>query len=532
MRSSLDRFSAAPLPAIEAGWRLEELTPPSALFVANGLRLGCGGELYVAQAFGSRISALDIETSQARTVYDGEGPAFAPDDLAFDSIGNMFVTDVMGGQVCVAGSNGIMEVLRGDLPSANGITVYQDRLFIDECRHHGRLIELSRGGELLDVLAEDLPGPNALAVGPDGHHYFPVIDQNQIWRVPLNGGQPEIFASDLGVPLAVKFTSKGDLITVQGMTGDVLKFDVRTGARTRLAALRPGLDNLEITPDDRIFVSHFIDAGIAEITADGREIPLSPPGIVGPYGLDLADDGTLWASDGIAIIAMLPGEQCRRVGQIVDGEFPGWVNSLAVMGDGRLVVVTSAGSAVAYDPQTHEMMVLADGLDQPTDVAVGDDGSIYVVEAGSGSLARIANGELQRVATDLGRPGGVATDGKTCFVSDADGGRVYRVDGGSTILVEGLVQPEGLTVSGGTLWVLDAGTGRLHAHNLANGETRIVASNLPIGSPRGGKPRILPGMGAILPGPLRPFAGIAGAPDGTLIIGANGSGAFLALRPM
>lgn len=532
MTAIANRFLAAVSPAIEAGWRLDELTPPSTLFVANGMRLSKGGELFVAQAFGSRISALDLSSGDARTVCDGDGPVCAPDDLAFDEAGNMYVTDVMKAQVCVGRPNGVMEILRGDLPSANGITMYQDRLFIDECRHHGRLIELSRSGEILNELAGNLPDPNALAVGPDGYLYFPVLFENEIWRVPLEGGATEVFASDLGTPLAVKFTSKGELITVQGRTGDVLKFDVRSGARTRLAALRPGLDNLEIAPDDRIFVSHFIDAGVAEVTADGRELPISPPGIVGPYGMDYAADGTLWASDGIAILAMRPGQPCERVGQIMDGEFPGWVNSVAALPDGTLAVATSGGSVISYHPHTHAMAVLAEGLDQPTDLAVTDSGGIVVVEAGAGAVTSIANGITKRVAHGLGRPAGVAVHKDVIFVSDADNGCVFRIDGGVTTLIDGLVQPEGMVVARNTLWVLDAGSGNLVAHDFSNQETRVVATSLPIGAPRGGRARILPGMPGVLPGPLRPFAGLAADSDGTMYIGANGSGAFLAARPV
>lgn len=526
-----NRFQAAASPAIEAGWRLDELTPPSPLFVANGMRLGKSGELYVAQAFGSRISALNLSSGAARTVYDGDGPVCAPDDLVFDEAGNMYVTDVMKAQVCVGRPNGVMEILCGDIPSANGITMYRDRLFVDECRHGGRLIELSHDGELLNVLAENLPAPNALAVGPDGYHYFPVLDENAIWRVPLEGGAAEVFASDLGMPLAVKFTSKGELITVQGRTGEVLKFDVRSGARTRLAALRPGLDNLEIGPDDRIFVSHFIDAGVAEVTADGRELPISPPGIVGPYGMDYAEDGTLWASDGIAILAMRPGQPCERVGQIMDGEFPGWVNSVAALPDGNLAVATSGGTVLSYHPYTHATTVLAEGLDQPADLAVTDSGEIVVVEAGSGAITSIANGIAKRIAEGLGRPAGVAVHKDIIFVSDAANGRVYRIDGGVTTVMDGLVQPEGVVVARNTLWVLDAGTGNLLAYDLSSEETRVVATSLPIGAPRGGRARILPGMPGVLPGPLRPFAGLAAGSDGTLYIGANGSGAFLAARP-
>ena len=54
----------------------------------------------------------------------------------------------MDGRVSVLETSGRARVLRDDIPSANGITVHQGRLFIGECREGGRLLELDlNGGE-------------------------------------------------------------------------------------------------------------------------------------------------------------------------------------------------------------------------------------------------------------------------------------------------------------------------------------------------------------------------------------------------
>ena len=73
----------------------------------------------------------------------------------------------------------------------------------------GRLFELFADGRAPRLIASNLPLPNALNVGPDGNIYFPAIGANEIWRVPLEGGTPEVFATDMAVPTAVKFDSKG-----------------------------------------------------------------------------------------------------------------------------------------------------------------------------------------------------------------------------------------------------------------------------------------------------------------------------------
>ena len=114
----------------------------------------------------------------------------------------------MDGRVSVRGADGTTRVLRGDVPSANGITVHQGRLFIGECREGGRLLEFDLAGGEPRVLLENVPSPNAMEVGPDGLLYFPVMGANEIWRIGLGRRCAEIVASGLGVPDSVKFDAR------------------------------------------------------------------------------------------------------------------------------------------------------------------------------------------------------------------------------------------------------------------------------------------------------------------------------------
>jgi sugar lactone lactonase YvrE len=96
------RFSAGIAPRLTEGWHLERLTPPSRLFGANGLRTGPDGRIYIAQVTGSQISALDVETGRLQTISPKGGDIVAPDDVAFDSRGNLYATEVMDTLGCYA----------------------------------------------------------------------------------------------------------------------------------------------------------------------------------------------------------------------------------------------------------------------------------------------------------------------------------------------------------------------------------------------------------------------------------------------
>lgn len=73
---------------------------------------------------------------------------------------------------------------------------------------------------------------------------------------------------------------------------------------------------------------------------------------------------------------------------------------------------------------------------------------------------------------------------------------------------------------------------RLTAISLTTGERRIDAEDLPVGPPPGVVPRTEPALFAAgMPGLARRFAGLAAAPDGTLVLSANGEGTVLRLTP-
>jgi len=137
-------------------------------------------------------------------------------------------------------------ILRDDLPAANGIIIHQDRLSIDENRPNGRLVELDLSARMIRTLAENLPFPNALEVGPDGLLYFPVMAANEIWRINPNGDESERVVVALRKPDAVKFDSNGGIVSTQLETGQVLRIDPQdrpegSAGATRAAARQPAI---------------------------------------------------------------------------------------------------------------------------------------------------------------------------------------------------------------------------------------------------------------------------------------------------
>ncbi|ORW10015.1 SMP-30/gluconolactonase/LRE family protein [Mycobacterium kyorinense] len=521
------RYPAGSPVRLADGWRMERLTPPSRLFGANGLRTGPDGRVYIAQVTGSQISALDIDTGQLETVSPKGGDIVAPDDVAFDPRGNLYATEVMDGRVSVRNPDGETRVLRDDVPSANGITVHDGRLFIGECREGGRLLELDVDGGAPRVLLENVPSPNAMEVGPDGLLYFPVMGANEIWRVDLDGGEPQRVASGLGVPDSVKFDSDGYIVSTQVHSGQVLRIDPRTGGQTVLASLNPGLDNLTFV-GKRLFVSNFTGE-ITEIL-DGATRTVLPGGLNWPLDLAVGADGNLYVADGTYFYVLRPDRTLQTVGMLFTPGYPGFLRGLVPAGPGEFVVTTSGGQVSRYRPGDSESTVLADGFDQLYGVTTSGD-TVVVAELGTGRVLSIRAGQVEVIAAGLHDPVGVAIgpDGG-CLVSESGAGRVVMLSGPRVeTVLDGLQRPQGVLVLDRQMYVVDAGAKELVEFDFATGARRTIAVELPVGAPPGVVPKPLKGMPPFS-GPQGPFAGIAAGPDGTLYVSADGDGSVLALH--
>jgi sugar lactone lactonase YvrE len=367
-----------------------------------------------------------------------------------------------------------------------------------------------------------------MEVGPDGLLYFPVMTANEIWRVDPDGGEAQRVTGDLGVPDSVKFDHDGFIVSTQVASGQVLRIDPRTGDKTVLAQLSPGLDNLTFVRD-RLFVSNFTGE-ITEISPDGATQSVLAGGLNWPMDLAVGHDGQLYIADGTYFYVALPDGSLHTAGMLFSPGYPGFVRGVAASGPGEFVVTTSGGQVARYRPEASESNVLADGFDQLYGVALSPGGVVFA-ELGTGRVLSLQSGGIAVLATDLRAPVGVAinADG-ACLVAESGAGRVVRLNGSRVdIVVADLQRPQGILVRGGVLYVVDAGAKELIAFDLTTNLRQTIASGLPVGPPPGVTPKPLLGMPPFS-GPQGPFAGITATADGTLYLSADGDGSVLALR--
>jgi sugar lactone lactonase YvrE len=484
----------------------------------------------VAQVAGSAVTAIDPDSGEAKIVSAIDGPITAPDDIAFDSAGNMYSTELTIGRVSMLTPSGKYRVIDDEMPVANPITVHEDRLFAGECRMGGRIFELNRNGGARRTVMDNVPMPNAFEIGPDGRLYIPIMATNEIWRVDPAGGAHEVVAGDLGVPDSVKFDSKGRIVSTQVASGQVLRINPQTGKREILAQLSPGLDNCTFV-GERLFVSS-ITGQVSEILAGGEVRPLVESGLQWPMGLALSAGGNLFVADGGFDYMLGPGGTLEMLGFLFSPGFPGFTRGVAASNTGEWVTTNSMGAVMRWRPAEGESEPVSAGHDLLYGVAIAPDGAVIFADGGAGRVLRSHGGDVEELASGLDTPMGVAVDDDgTVFASESGKGRIVKLTGGKTeTVLDGLGQPQGIAIADGKLYTVDVSSKKLLRYDIGRSTCKVIASGLPVSAPPGVMPKLLGGVGD-MSGPMVPFCGIAVASDQTVYVAGDAEGSVLAVRP-
>jgi sugar lactone lactonase YvrE len=469
---------------VAAGWSFEPLVGPARLWGANGIVYDPRGELLVTQVFGSQVTAIDVGSGEHR-VFSALGAGIAaPDDGVFGFDGTFFATEPMNATVSARNPDGTYRTLRDDLPGVNGITMDAERrrLFADEFRPGGRLWELDPAGERSPtLLADDLFTPNALAVGPDRGVWFPQVMAGEIWRYDLDDRTVRAVFTGLAAPVAVKFDSAGRLVTPESALGQVTRIDLGSGARETIARVPRGIDNIALSPDDRLFISHFVDGRVSEAFADGTERILSSSGLVGPYGLALLGDGRVLVADGLSVAVLDADGSLTRTHTLI-ADLPTLAVDAAVL-DGDPIVLGQRGQV--FRCRSGETGVpIAGRLRDPTGLSDSGDGAMLVVERGAGRVIRVdASGVTGEVAAGLDRPFGASVDAAgTLWVSCADA-LVSLRDGAVRSRIEALGGAQGIAAGTAGIVAVHPPSDRIVAVDPVSGGTRTLVEGAPLSSP-------------------------------------------------
>ena len=400
-------FSSEPrLIAEELGW-------------LNSMDWGPDGYLYGPIWTKGEIVRIDVDSANITTIADG---LEYPSTVKFDSSGNLYVAEYKNGEISrIDLNNGTTEVIAsGGLEMMDNIAFdSDDRLFASI--KDGRIVEILADGSKREILKGGMIGPGGVAVySSEGHDSVFIADIMDLRELDGQTGE-EVYVErhimgDLinynGTPSGEitgpqTVSSDGDTLIISSWMYDVVQ--VWNPVEHRL--MEEHLDfsvpmNAIRFQGDLVVAELGMEEGAACILSvnDTDRISLAT-GLAVPVGL-AATENDLWVSDwytGMVLQLVKDGETLAEpIPVATDLSFP---EGLAVDTDGSLLVVeTGTGSLSKIDLKTGDVNTIVENLEvgvQPISgvpptyifngVAVSPSGTIYVTGDMSNVLYRITS---------------------------------------------------------------------------------------------------------------------------------------------
>ncbi|HEY9785286.1 MAG TPA: hypothetical protein V6D17_07790 [Candidatus Obscuribacterales bacterium] len=240
-----------------------------------------------------------------------------------------------------------------------------------------------------------------MAAGPGGVYF---ACDGSVWFVD-SAGQLTEYARIRGNSTisGLRFDRKG-VLYVATIQGTVYRIDPNKSGRilAQLDGSMTGggtfLSDLAIGTRDEIYVSNFPSntGGIFKIDRTGEyEVLIGGPGH-GTQGLLLDSDGFLWCLEhatGSVVKRSLDGREVARI-QVAEPESfnfaDGYDGNLSMDSLGRIYVTAGRAGCVFRVNREGRSETFLSGLINPTGVAFGADGALFVLEAGRSRVLKVA----------------------------------------------------------------------------------------------------------------------------------------------
>lgn len=377
-------------------------------------------------------------------------------------------------------------------------------------------------------------GANGLRTGPDGRVYIAQVTGSQVSALDVDAGTVEAISPKGGGivgPDDVAFDDAGRLIATEVMNGRVsmldggvtrvlrddvpsangitvhrgrlfvgecrpggrlLELDLAGGAPRVICENLPSPNAMEFGPDGLLYFPVMDANEIWRIDVDGDSGPQTVAGGLGvPDSVKFGPDGQIVStqvfSGQVLQIDPQTGSQ-KLLAQLSPG-----LDNCTFVGD-RLFVSNFTGEITEIGADGGVRTALPGGLNWPLDLAVGDDGALYVADGtftyrlSTGSSGDKGEREIAGMLFTPGYPGflrGLTPVGPGLFLVTTANGDVARwrpATSETEVLASGFDQLYGVALApDGAALAVEQGTGRVLA--VRDGDTEILAGGLdrPVG---------------------------------------------------
>jgi sugar lactone lactonase YvrE len=287
-------------------------------------------------------------------------------------------------------------------------------------------------------LVTNLPGANAIAVGPDGRIYASVAEQKALWQIERDGLTRRVYARGLGDVAAITFDDKGVARAVATLEGAQFTSDA-SGTIFRSSSKPPSMTSSSPSEPTRSILS--------------KEFELRD--LRGAESVLYDEEQDVYFVSGKGFIARVSPE-----GKVTERTFIDDVKAPRGMAvrDVELWVVDGTAVRVFNRVTGHAVRAIElakHGAVDLSHVAVGGDDAVYVTDSdrrsGGGRIFRIESDGDVEVAIhgeELRSPAGIAWDGTRFLVAQSYGNEIVGWQPGHavTAVLRGPGAYDGLTI--------------------------------------------------------------------------------------
>lgn len=374
-------------------------------------------------------------------------------------------------------------------------------------------------------------GANGLRTGPDGRVYIAQVTGSQVSALDVDAGTVEAISPKGGGivgPDDVAFDDAGRLIATEVMNGRVsmldggvtrvlrddvpsangitvhrgrlfvgecrpggrlLELDLAGGAPRVICENLPSPNAMEFGPDGLLYFPVMDANEIWRIDVDGDSGPQTVAGGLG------VPDSVKFGPDGQIVSTQVFSGQVLQIdpqtgSQTLLAQLSPGLDNCTFVGD-RLFVSNFTGEITEIGADGGVRTALPGGLNWPLDLAVGDDGALYVADGTFTYRLAVDSAGAKEIAGMLFTPGypgflrGLTPAGPGLFLVTTANGDVARwrpATSETEVLASGFDQLYGVALApDGAALAVEQGTGRVLA--VRDGDTEILAEGLdtPVG---------------------------------------------------